>query len=115
MGQGTAEAVTHIEENRARLDEEVTELQRRLPPVVEQAKRRTTQALCITGGTLIAMGGVAVLVRGRRARKRRRAIPEITGELTDAVRQAVGEAAGSLRRGHDLPAPVDRLARRVAA
>lgn len=43
MGQGTAEAVTHIEENRARLDEEVTELQRRghdLPAPVDRLARR---------------------------------------------------------------------------
>lgn len=73
MGEGTSEAVAKVEETRARLDAEVAELQRRVPPMVDKAKRTAAAGVgLVTGGTLLLVG-LRLVVRRRRARRARRA------------------------------------------
>lgn len=94
MSQGTSEAVARIEATRGRLDAEVEELQRRIPPMVEGAKRRTLTVAVVAGGGLVVVAG-AVVVRRRRAR-RRSTLSQLSAEVSGVVRQALAEATGSL-------------------
>ena len=67
MGQGTSEAVARVEQTRDRLDAEVAELQRRVPPMVDKAKRT---ALTTVGASVSVVVGILALrgmVRRRRA------------------------------------------------
>lgn len=68
MGEGTSRAVAQVEQTRARLDAEVVELQRRVSPMVEQAKRRTLH-VAAAGVATVALGGI-VLVAHRLRRRR---------------------------------------------
>jgi hypothetical protein len=69
MGQGTAEAVARIAETRARLDAEVQELQRRLPPMVERAKKTTLSVGAAVAGSVVLLLTMRGVARRRRSRK----------------------------------------------
>ena len=111
MGQGTTEAVARIEQTRARLDAEVDELQRRVPPMVDKAKHQARVGAAVAGGVVAVGLGVALVARRRRRRRAEhdsRALlvalrqAQAQGEeLMEALREAQREGidvVGSIRR-----------------
>ena len=109
MGQGTSEAVARVEETRARLDAEVAELQRRVPPMVDKAKRTAlTAAAALTAGVTLLVA-LRVVVRRRRARK---AVPAPVRLLREA-RDQVGQAPVRLLR--DARDQVSQVAAHLAS
>ena len=93
MGQGTSEAVAKVEETRARLDAEVAELQRRVPPMVDKAKRTAlTGAAAVTAGVALLLA-LRQVVRRRRARRAVPAPVRMLREARDQVTQATARLA----------------------
>lgn len=72
MGEGTSEAVARVEETRARLDAEVAEFQRRIPPMLDKARRGLLAVAGAAGGGTLLLVGIRVLVKRRRSRRARR-------------------------------------------
>ncbi|HZU78630.1 MAG TPA: hypothetical protein VE991_01835 [Acidimicrobiales bacterium] len=107
MGQGTAEAVAQVEETRARLDAEVAELQRRVPPMVEQAKRKAVTGAAMAGGLVVMVIGLRLTVRI--VGKRRAAKKAASARLSAKVRAALPDTADLFARS--LPERVEQLAR----
>lgn len=72
MGEGTSEAVARVEETRARLDAEVAEFQRRIPPMVDKAKRGLLAVAGAAGGAAFLLVGIRIVVKRRQTRRARR-------------------------------------------
>jgi hypothetical protein len=106
MGQGTSEAVAKVEETRARLDAEVAELQRRVPPMVDKAKRTAMTAVGAAAAGTVLLLGLRTVVRRRR---RRRSRPS----LADAV--SAGTAAAAAVPARLIHEARDQLTSRLAA
>lgn len=66
MGSGTAETLSEIRRIRERLDHNVTELERRLPPVAQLGRKAL--AIALGGGA----GGTALWFAARRLRPKRK-------------------------------------------
>jgi hypothetical protein len=125
MGQGTSEAVARVEETRARLDAEVAELQRRVPPMVDKAKHTAMATAAALGGGVVLVLGVR-MVLARRRRRRTPDIPALLRLLPDGADAALTKAAARAERaakgaggrvvsgaevaGHKARTAVERLA-----
>lgn len=96
MGEGTSEAVAKVEETRARLDAEVAELQRRVPPMVDKAKRTAaTGAGAVAAGTLLVVGIRSVLRRRRAARARRASVVAVAPRILHEAREQLASRLAS--------------------
>ena len=97
MGQGTSEAVARVEETRARLDAEVAELQRRVPPMIDKAKHTAMATAAALGGGVVLVVGVR-LALARRRRRQAPDIPALLRLLPDGAEAALSKAAATAER-----------------
>lgn len=96
MGESTSEAVARVEETRARLDAEVAEFQRRVPPMVDKAKRAAaTGAGAVAAGTLLIVGIRLVVRRRRAARARKASLIEAAPRILHEAREQLANRLAS--------------------
>lgn len=74
MGEGTAQTLSEIEETRGRLEEEIGELESRLPPAARWSKRLV--GVAVGGG----VGAGVLWIVLRRVRRKRRAAQGTSGQ-----------------------------------
>lgn len=113
MGKGTTEAVAQVEQTRARLDAEVAELQRRVPPMVEQAKRKALTGAAAAGGAVVLLVGLRITVKavGRRRTATKAAKAAALTALPAKVLGGLPEKAEHLARM--LPERLEQVTGRV--
>ena len=83
MGQTTAAAVDEIEQTRQRLDAELEELERYLPPTTVKLKRAAMVAGAVWGGVML----MALVLRRRRHHRETRLLRDIEHRLARMERR----------------------------